>query len=81
MTKKNLNNHDWNKDWRDESNKKKDRKLGEYLRNVFPRMYKLLFFSKHHRALSVDFYERIYQSFHNKTVLKNNLNKVSQGMD
>lgn len=81
MTKKNLNNHDFNKDWRDESNKKKDREFEEYLRNVFPRTYKPPFFSKHHRVLCVNFYERIYQSFHNKTVLKNNLNKVSQGMD
>ena len=81
MTKKNRNNHDFNKDWTDEINKKKDRKMEDYLRNVFPWTYKPPFFTKHHCVLCTDFYERVYQSLHNKTVRKNNLNKVSQGID
>lgn len=48
---------------------------------MFPMMYKPAFFTKHHHVLPFNFYERIYQSFNNKTVLKNKLNKVSQGMD
>lgn len=47
--KKNINNNNFNKDWRDENDKEKDQKMEEYLINVFPRMCVPPFFTKHHR--------------------------------